>query len=250
MKSNILQVKNLTVELDNEKIINNLSFQVKKGEFLTILGPNGSGKTVLLRTLLGLIPKYTGEIIWQDNVKIGYLPQGLTHLKVKNLPLSVEEFLSLKKLKHNKIRKSLDFDGRWKSLDFDEKVELLKLVGIDNQNILKKKIGNLSGGQFQRMLMAWALSGNPDILLFDEPTVGVDVRGEKTIYRLLRKLQKEQNLTIILITHDLNVVFKYSTDVLCVSKDNICHATPKEVLFPEKLKEIYGMPIKFYKHNH
>ncbi len=241
MNSDILKVKNLTVELDNEKIINNLSFQVKKGEFLTILGPNGSGKTVLLRTLLGLIPKYKGEVIWQNNVKVGYLPQGLTHLKVKNLPLSVEEFLALKKIKHNKIRKSLDFDGRRKSLN---------LVGIKNKNILKKKIGNLSGGQFQRMLMAWALSDNPDILLFDEPTVGIDIHGKKTVYTLLRKLQKEQNLTILLITHDLNVVYKYSTNVLCISRDNVCHAMPKEVLSPEKLKEIYGMPIKFYKHHH
>lgn len=232
MNNNILQVKNLTVELDNEKIIDNLSFQVKKGEFLTILGPNGSGKTVLLRTLLGLIPKYDGKIIWQNNVKIGYLPQGLTHLKVKNLPLSVEEFLSLKKIKYNKIRKSLD------------------LVGINNKNILKKKIGNLSGGQFQRMLMAWTLSNNPDILLFDEPVIGIDIHGKKTVYALLRKLQKEQNLTILLITHDLNVVYKYSTDVLCISKDNICHSMPKEVLSPKKLKEIYGMPIKFYKHYH
>jgi len=252
MNNNILQIKNLTVKLGNEEVINNLSFQVKRGEFLTILGPNGSGKTVLLgpngsgktvllRTLLGLIPKYNGKIIWQNDAKIGYLPQGLTHIKVKDLPLSVEEFLSLKKIKHNKIRESLDFN---------EKVELLKLVGINNRNILKKKIGNLSGGQFQRMLMAWALSNNPNILLFDEPTVGVDIHGEKTIYKLLRKLQKEENLTIILITHDLNVVYKYSTNVLCMSRDNVCHATPKEVLFPDKLREIYGMPIKFYKHNH
>ena len=134
----ILEVKNLFLELDNEKIINNLSFRVKQGEFLTILGPNGSGKTILLKVLLGLIPDYQGKIIWAKNVKIGYLPQGLTHLKVKNLPLSVEEFLFLKKIEYKKI------------------IEYLDLVGLPKKNILKKKIGNLSGGQFQRMLLIWA----------------------------------------------------------------------------------------------
>ena len=232
MDNDILQVKNLTVQLDSEKVINNLSFQVKDGEFLTILGPNGSGKTVLLRTLLDLIPKYKGEIIWRPGVKAGYLPQGLTHLKVKNFPLEVEEFLFLKKIKHDKI------------------LELFDLAGINDTNILKKRMGNLSGGQFQRILMVWALAGDPDILLFDEPTAGVDIKGEETVYGLLRKLQKEKNLTILLITHDLNVVYKYSSDVLCMSKDNICHAKPKEVLSPEMLEEIYDMPVKFYKHSH
>jgi len=146
MNSNILQVKNLTVELDDEKIIDNLSFDIKKGEFLTILGPNGSGKTVLLKALLGLLP-YSGKITWSDEVKIGYVPQGLTQLKVRNLPLLVEEFFRLKKIKKDEISK------------------LLILVGIKDKTFLKKKIGNLSGGQFQRMLLIWALSSNPNVLL-------------------------------------------------------------------------------------
>lgn len=232
MDNNILEVKNLSLKLGNEKIINKLSFNVKKGEFLTILGPNGSGKTVLLRVLLGLIPGYKGEFIWQKDTKIGYLPQGLTYLKVKKLPLSVEEFLSLKKIDPRKM------------------LEFLSLVGIKDKNILKKKFSSLSGGQFQRILMIWALSNDPNVLLFDEPTTGVDVNGEKTVYELLRKFQKERNLTIILITHDFNVVSRYSSDVLCLNKDNPCHAKPSEILVPEKLEEIYGMPIKFYKHNH
>ncbi len=232
MNKNILEVKNLSLDFDNEKIINNLSFNVKKGEFLTILGPNGSGKTVLLKILLGLISGYEGEFIWQKNTRIGYLPQGLTYLKVKKLPLSVSEFLSLKKIKS------------------EEALDFLSLVGIKDKNILKKKFSSLSGGQFQRILMIWALSNNPDVLLFDEPTTGVDVCGEKTVYELLHKFQKEQNLTIILITHDFNIVSKYSSDVLCLNKNNSCHAKPSEVLVSEKLEEIYGMPIKFYKHNH
>jgi len=231
MPEPILRVKNLSVKLGNEVVIKNLSFNVNKGNFLTIIGPNGSGKTVLLRTILGLIPNHGGEIIWRQGIKIGYLPQGLTQLKVQGLPLLVEEFLALKGMKR------------------EEMVNFFKLVGIDDEKILKKKIGNLSGGQFQRMLMVWALANKPDVLLFDEPTTGVDVSGEKTIYNLLRKLWREQKLTILLITHDLNIVYKYSNSVLCMSRGINCHALPMEIS-PEKLEQIYQMPIKFYKHRH
>jgi len=231
MNSNILQVKNLTVELDDEKIIDNLSFDIKKGEFLTILGPNGSGKTVLLKALLGLLP-YSGKITWSDEVKIGYVPQGLTQLKVRNLPLLVEEFFRLKKIKKDEISK------------------LLILVGIKDKTFLKKKIGNLSGGQFQRMLLIWALSSNPNVLLFDEPTTGVDISGEETVYNLLYNLREKKKITIFLITHDLNIVSKYSTDVLCMSRDNVCHNRPQEVLLPEMLEKIYKAPVKYYQHKH
>jgi zinc transport system ATP-binding protein len=231
MNSNILQVKNLTVELDDEKIIDNLSFNIKRGEFLTILGPNGSGKTVLLKALLGLLP-YSGKITWSDEVKIGYVPQGLTQLKVRNLPLLVEEFFRLKKIKKDEISK------------------LLILAGIKDKTFLKKKIGNLSGGQFQRMLLIWALSSNPNVLLFDEPTTGVDISGEETVYNLLYNLREKKKITIFLITHDLNIVSKYSTDVLCMSRDNVCHNRPQEVLLPEMLEKIYKAPVKYYQHKH
>lgn len=233
MSTTILKVKNLFVKLDNDEIIKNLSFQVKKGDFLTILGPNGSGKTILLKTLLKLISRQTtGTVEWSSDTKIGYLPQGLTQLKLKGLPMSVEEFLLLKKIKKEKI------------------IELLSIVGINDKKILNKKLGTLSGGQFQRILMAWALAKNPNVLLFDEPTTGIDAHGEKTVYDLLHKLQKEQHLTVLLITHDFNIVYKYSTSVLCMSKNKSCQTKPAETLSPKKLEEIYGMPIKFYKHNH
>ncbi len=229
---NILEVKNLSVSFGESKIIKDLSFAVSEGEFLTILGPNGSGKTVLLKTLLGLLSGYEKNIFWREDAKIGYLPQGLTHLKVKESPLSVLEFLSLKNKNKSEIENHL------------------KMLGIKDLSFLKKRIGTLSGGQFQRMLMAWALFDNPNVLIFDEPTTGVDIHGEETVYNLLRDLQKERNLTIILITHDVNVVYKYSTNVLCMSHNNICHSGPEEALSPKRLEELYGMPVKIYKHNH
>ena len=228
----ILQVKNLNVKLDSDKIIENLSFKVRKGEIFTILGPNGAGKTTLFRTLLGLIP-YKGEIIWsQKDLKIGYLPERLSRAKFRELPISVREFFKFKE-------------------NSDEKIsEMLKSVGLEDPKILEKDPGDLSSGQFQRLLIGWGLIGNPQVLLFDEPTTGIDIGGEETIYSLLYKFWKEKNLTILLITHDLNIVYKYSTCVLCLNKKAVCSGVPREILTPEVLEKLYGTEIRFYKHTH
>jgi len=222
----ILKVKNLNVRLEKEEIIKDLSFEIKQGDVLTVLGPNGAGKTVLLRTLLGVLP-YKGEIDWQKEVKIGYVPQRLPF--IKETPMSVEEFFELKRASRKEIR------------------EILNSVGFGSA--LNKKIGELSSGQFQRILVAWALVGNPDVLLFDEPTTGIDIGGEETIYTLLVKLKEKRNLTILLVTHDLSVVFKLSDFVICLNKCPICQGVPKEVLTPEILYKLYGEEVKFYEHH-
>jgi len=200
-KGLILKVKNLEVESGREKIIENLSFEIKQGEIFTILGPNGAGKTTLFRALLGFIP-YGGKIVWsQKDLKIGYLPERLSRSKFKELPISVKEFFKFKESSDEKIS------------------EMLKSVGLKNPKILEKDPGDLSSGQFQRMLIGWSLIGNPQVLFFDEPTTGIDIGGEETIYSLLHKFWKERNLTILLITHDY-------------------------------LEKLYGTEIKFYKHSH
>jgi len=226
---NILEVKNLTVNFNNEKVIDNLSFNLKKGENLVVVGPNGAGKTVLLRTLIGMIP-FEGEIKWEKDVKIGYVPQKI--LPEKNIPLSIEEFFNFKKIDSNQI------------------VKALKSVGINDLSVLKKKIGVISSGQLQRILIAWSLIGNPEILLFDEPMAGIDIEGEETIYNLLSRIEKERDLTIILITHDLSVVYKFADSVLCLNKESICYGPPQEALTPERLSQLYGGEIKLYKHVH
>ncbi len=227
MSNSILKVKNLNVELGREKVIEDLSFEVKEGDVLTILGPNGAGKTVLLKTLSGVLP-YKGEIEWQKEVKIGYVPQRLPF--IKETPMSVEEFFELKGSSKKEIEKTLNS------------------VGFKN-NFLNKNVGKLSSGQFQRILIAWALIGNPDVLLFDEPTTGIDIGGEETIYALLAKLKEERNLTILLVTHDLSVVFKFSNSVICLNKCPICQGIPKEVLSSETLHKLYGEEVKFYEHH-
>ncbi|HOW12952.1 MAG TPA: metal ABC transporter ATP-binding protein [Candidatus Pacearchaeota archaeon] len=223
----ILIVKNLKVKLENEEIISNLSFELKKGEILTILGPNGAGKTTLLKALLSLIP-FEGEIIWQKKIKIGYVPQRLPF--IKDVPMSVEDFFKLKNSSKEKIEK------------------IIEEIGL-NKDFLNKKIGNLSSGQFQRILIAWALIDDPDVLLFDEPTSGIDISGEETIYSLLEKINKERKLTIILITHDLSVVFKFSDYVICLNKNVICQGEPKEVLTSQNLEKLYDKEIKIYQHH-
>jgi zinc transport system ATP-binding protein len=223
----ILKVDNLKVEFDGERIIENLSFKIKKGETLVILGPNGAGKTVLLRTLLGLIP-YQGKIDWKSEIKIGYVPQRLP--LIKDIPLSVEEFFKLKKSSKK------------------ETLELLNSVGIKVPNILKRGMGEFSAGQFQRILVAWGLVSNPQVLLFDEPMAGIDIGGEETIYNLLEKLKKERDLTILLVTHDLSVVYQKATNVLCLNKKTLCYGPPKEILTPQNLTQLFGGKIKFYQH--
>jgi len=221
----VLKVKNLNVKLDGEKIIKNLSFEVNEGEVLTILGPNGAGKTVLLKTLLGIFP-YKGEIIWKKGIRIGYVPQRLPF--IKNIPMTIEEFFKLKNAPKEEIRNILD------------------KIGLGGY--LKKEIGKLSSGQFQRILIGWALIEDPEVLLFDEPATGIDISGEETIYTLLTRLREQRNLTILLVTHDLSVVYKFSNFVICLNKCPICQGKPKEVLTPEVLQKLYGQEIKFYQH--
>ena len=222
----VLGVKNLNVELDNQKIIENLSFEVDAGETLVILGPNGAGKTVLLRALLKLLP-YQGKIQWKEDIKVGYVPQRLPF--IKNIPLSVREFFQLKSDK-----------------DINE---ILDLVGLDI-SIKNQSIGTLSSGQFQRILIAWALIDDPEVLLFDEPTAGIDIGGEETIYSLLCDLKKKRKLTIFLVTHDLNVVYQEADKVLCLNHQKLCYGLPEEVLTSQNIEKLFGNNVKFFEHNH
>ena len=230
----ILTVENLGVKFDNNEVLRGLNFFIQKEDVLAIVGPNGAGKSVLLRALLGLVP-YSGKINWAPGIKIGYVPQKFNI--DKDLPLSVEEFFKFKEKKLEKI------------------ISALKSVGITDEHhiehhILKQRLGWLSGGQIQRILIAWSIIDNPDVLLFDEPTAGIDVGGEETIYNLLKKLKDERGFTVLLISHDLNIVYKYANSVICVNKEMVCHGEPNTVLDPASLAKLYGGETSFYKHEH
>lgn len=229
ISAKILEVKDLNVEFDGNIVLKDLTFDVEEGDVLVILGPNGAGKTTLLRALLGLIP-YRGSISWETD-DISYLSSVEFYERRNVSPLSVEEFFQLKKVPH------------------EEMVEILEEVGLD-KSVLRKRFDSLSSGEFQRMTIAWALVDDPSVLLFDEPTTGIDIGGQKTIYSLLHKFWKKRNLTVLLVTHDLSVVWKHASNVLCLNKRKLCYGAPERALEPERLEELYGTGVKFYKHDH
>lgn len=234
----ILEVENLSISFNDQNVLENVNLTVNKGEVLAVIGPNGAGKSVLFRALLDLIP-HSGSIKWRENIKIGYIPQKLSIERA--LPLTVVEFLGLKTASQEAIFKALNSVG----------------ISTDTQNehhlehhLLSRRMGLLSGGEFQRVMIAWSLVDNPDVLLFDEPTAGIDIGGEKTIYNLLHELQNKRGLTILLISHDLNIVYKYADNVICLNKAQICFGEPNMVLNPEELSSLYGGEAKFYHHDH
>jgi zinc transport system ATP-binding protein len=228
LENAILRVKDLNVKLDGEDVLTDLSFNVDEGEVLAILGPNGAGKTTLLKALLGIVP-YEGVIKWREGVRIGYVPQRLPF--IKDVPLSVKEFFQLENASENEAK------------------EILKSIGL-GEKILRNKVGDLSSGQFQRILIGWALASDPNVLLFDEPLAGIDIGGQESVYNLLERLKVEKNLTILFVTHELSIVYRLADRVLCLNKRMLCIGAPKEKLTPEAISSLYANSIRFYQHKH
>lgn len=222
-----LSVKNLSVTLSGQKIIEDVSFDVKRGETLVVLGPNGAGKSTLLKALLGIVP-YEGEVTWSIK-NLSYLPPKEIFERRELLPLTVNDFYSLKSVSKRRV------------------MESLKSVGLPVE-VMKKRMAHLSSGQFQRLSIAWALVDKPDTLLFDEPTSGIDIGGTETIYSLLHGFWEKQELTIILVTHDLSVVWEHADNVLCLNKKGICYGAPAQALTNESMRELYGVGVKYYRH--
>lgn len=225
----LLKVSNLSVAFDGERVLHDLSFDVEEEQTLVILGPNGAGKTVLLKALLGLVP-YRGAVIWSRKAKIGYVPQRV--FLEKNVPVTVADFLGLKGV-----------TGR-------ETEDILYQVGLKEPSFSEKSIAMISSGQFQRLLVAWALVDNPEVLFFDEPTAGIDIGGQETVYSLIKKVQLERRLTVLLVTHEIDIVYAHATKVLCLNKRVSCYGTPTEILTPGRLRDIFGRDVNYYLHQH
>lgn len=230
MTDRLLSVRDLRVAFGSRLVLRDLSFTLYSGDCLAIIGPNGSGKTVLLKALQHLIP-YEGDIHWSKQAHIGYVPQSVT--ADRQLPLRVRELLTAK--------------ARFLHLANQEMEQVSSELGLSPE-FLSAGIGTLSGGQFQKVLIAFALLGRPNVLLFDEPTASLDELSEERIYELLHELHVRKGITLVVVSHDLSVVYRYASQVLCLSKGKTCMGPPKEILTPEMLEGVYGAPPKFYGH--
>lgn len=231
----MIRTKNLTVTFDDHKVLDDLTFEIKKGETVAIVGPNGSGKSTLIKTLLGLIP-FTGEIAFFDEqlipykkyltnlkkhfVKVGYVPQKIDF--DRTVPITVIELLSI--YQNKKSAQKI--------------ITLLEEVGA--HHLHHSSVGQLSGGEFQRVMIALALVNDPELLILDEATAGVDIEGENVIYDIVEDLRKKHGLTVIFVSHDIGLVFRYASQVMCLNHCLMCHGVPNEALTKEMIDKLYA----------
>jgi len=219
----ILRVENLNVDFGKERVLEDLSFDLKEKELLVILGPNGAGKSTLLKTLLGLIP-YQGKIQWNNSFHIGYVPNEF--VVPENLPLNLKEFFQFKKDSPEKIFQTLEW------------------VGIEaSEKFLEKRLYTFSSGELRRTLIAWAMSDEPDVLFLDEPMLYIDIHGRETIYDSLVKIWEEKRQSIILVSHEIGEICKKADKILALNKRKLFYGSPEEIITPQNLAKIYGSPI-------
>lgn len=222
----ILEVKNLVVEFSKgAKVLNNVSFEIERGSIVSLIGLNGTGKTTLLKAIVGMIKPSSGEII-KHTERIFYVPQK-SDLNT-SFPLTVREFCEL----------------------FGEKGYRVYLEQTGVGGFLKRKIGSLSGGEYQRVLIAVALSRKPDLLLLDEITAGIDVAGEESFYELVLEISKKYGIAIVLVSHNIHLVIKNADKVLCLAGHICCTGRPSEMKENKVFQSIFGKYLQPYIHRH
>lgn len=234
MSDLLLEAQDLSVTYGRTaRVLRQVNLSLKRGEIVTIIGPNGSGKSTLLRALLGVIAPSSGSVQRARDLRIGYVPQSL-HLDA-NLPLSVARFLRLNR-----------------RLSRDEIDVLLARVGASG--LEKRAMSQLSGGQFQRVLLAQALAGKPDILVLDEPTQGLDQPGTAGFYRLIEEVRDELNCAVLSVSHDLHVVMSASDRVICLNGHVCCEGAPSVVSNAPEYRALFGLGTQgafaLYQHHH
>lgn len=218
----MLTVENLSVSLNGIDILENISFKVNKGEYISIVGENGSGKSTLIKAILGQVPKKSGNVVFDENVgKIGYLPQ---QMNIKNFPASCFEVVlsgclnSLKTPFYTKREKQLAMENM-KKLDVDF--------------LAKKKFTYLSGGEKQRVLLARAMCAGENMLILDEPVTGLDPIVTEEMYKVIKKLNGEDGVTVLMVSHDIPQASKYSSKILHIGKNVRFFGSSEEYVLSE-----------------
>ena len=231
--SSLVTLNNISVRFGERRVLSDISLTLQPGRILTLLGPNGAGKSTLVRVVLGLLPVSGGTVERDRDLRIGYVPQKL-HIDA-TLPLSVERFMRLRP----GVRKT-------------DVLPALKRVQAGH--LLNAPLQKLSGGETQRVLLARALLNQPQLLVLDEPTQGVDVNGQVALYDLINQLRNELNCAVLMVSHDLHLVMAKTDDVLCLNHHICCSGTPEVVSQHPEFIAMFGPrgaeQLAIYRHNH
>ena len=229
----LITVENLSVKYGTNFVLKKINLEIKSGEIVTIVGPNGSGKTSLIKAIIGAVQPADGKINLKSNLKIGYIPQRLNF--DTTLPITVKRFMTLTE-----------------KVDKNTYISALETAGVPQ--ILKSQMSSLSGGQFQRVLLARALIGAPEILILDEATQGLDQPGSAAFYRQIEQVRQNTGCAVLMISHDLHVVMSTSDRVVCLNGHVCCEGTPSAVVSTPEYQELFGAgtegALALYRHVH
>ena len=242
MSESVISVNNVSFAYKVEPVLEDVSLNIERGEFIGLVGPNGGGKSTLLKLIMGLLPSSKGQIRVlgrtprKGRKMIGYVPQYATFKR--DFPITVEDTVLLGLL--GKTHSILGYTQAERELA----LQAMHEAQIDN--LMQRQLDTLSGGQFQRVLIARALISNPEILILDEPTANIDLRVEENIFDLLKKLN--QRSTIIVVSHDIGFISEYVNRVACLNKTLICHET--SAITGEMIEAMYGAPVHMIHHAH
>jgi zinc transport system ATP-binding protein len=229
----LIELKNARVSYDQKIVLDKVNFSVASGEIVTIVGPNGSGKSTLLKVMTGVKELDAGSLSTAPKVRLGYVPQKIAIDDA--FPMTVRRFL---KIPFSPNRKVME--------------EALVTVGFPNS--LDRQIGELSGGQLQRVMLARAIIGSPDVLMLDEPTQGLDQSGAADFYQMIETLREEMGCAVVMVSHDLHVVMSASDRVICLNGHICCEGTPAVVSTAPEYRALFGRGTKgalaLYQHDH
>lgn len=244
----IITVDNVSFDYNGKHVLDNINLEVMPGDYMGLIGPNGSGKTTLLRLIIGLLEPKSGSINLfgkplhevRDWTGLGYIPQKATQFENK-FPITVWETVSL-----GRIAKK----GLLKKFNKEDKKVIDKALSIVSLHPYKNKLlDELSGGQQQRAFIARALASDPELLILDEPTVGIDSQSQEKFYEILSQLNKEGK-TIVIVSHDISVIANEVTSLACLNKTLVYHGTPEQFIKEDYIEKLYGKDRKFIIHGH